>query len=115
VISKVGFEDVVKGAHTEKYAADRAEHKDQCNPPSDLWVLPVELLRKLWDREGDGEEVEGVPSPAKEANQEENIHCWKLSSANNLKGLAALFIGGFRVGMRVAMYRPTDIFGAGAS
>ena len=38
-----------------------------------------------------------------------NIHCWKLSMANNFNGFGALFMGGFRDGMRVAIYWPMDI------
>ncbi len=38
-----------------------------------------------------------------------NNHCWRLSIATSLKGFGALFIGGFKVEKRVAMYRLADI------
>ena len=38
--------------------------------------------------------------PAKPTRK--NIHCWNLSIASSLSGFGALFIGGLRVGMRVA-------------
>lgn len=40
---------------------------------------------------------------AKKATRK-NIHCWKFRSASALNGFGALFIGGFRDGMRVAIY-----------
>ena len=46
---------------TEDDTAYGTEHEHQCDSPSDLSILLVELLREFRDRKRHREEVEGIP------------------------------------------------------
>lgn len=43
----------------------------QCNAPRNLRRLLVKVFGELFDGEGDGEEIKGVPGPGEEGDEEE--------------------------------------------
>ena len=59
------------GGDTEYRGSDRSEHEDEGDAPGDVGVGLAEGLGQVCDCEGDGEEVEGVPAPRQEGDEEE--------------------------------------------
>ena len=71
------------GELTEEHTAHRSEHEHQSNAPGDVGARLAELRRQGRDGERDGEEVEGVPTPGEEGDEEEHPlleieHCYEL-------------------------------------
>lgn len=56
---------------TEDNSAHRPEHQHQRDPPRDIRRLDVKLLVQLRHRQGNSEEIKGIPRPGEESDQEE--------------------------------------------
>ena len=56
---------------TEYGGSDRSEHEDEGDSPGDVCIGLAEGLGQVCDSEGDGKEVEGVPGPCQEGDEEE--------------------------------------------
>ena len=64
-----------------------AQH--QSNAPRDLRRLLIKLFRELFDGEGDGEEIKGIPGPGKEGDEEEQP-LLKVQQTNELDRIRRL-------------------------
>ena len=57
---------------TEDNTANRSEHQYQGDPPCNLRIGLVEFLRELRYSQRDGEEVERIPRPGEECDEEKH-------------------------------------------
>jgi len=77
---------------TKQHTAHRAKHQHQSDSPCDLRILLAELLGQLLHGQRDGEEVECVPRPGQEANQEEHP-LLEVEHRQELEGIGSLVHG----------------------
>ncbi len=79
----------VRDGLTEYDTSHGTEHEHQGDSPCYLRILLAELLAQLGHGEGDGEEVEGVPGPSQEANEEEHplLHVEQGQKLERVRGL----------------------------
>lgn len=117
---------------TEDDRTDGTQHEHEGDTPGNFGVGLVEIFSQTGQRNRDGKEIEGIPSPAPEGNlllistviltniearvdihTKKNSHCCLFNNIKALKGLGALFIGGRKDVTRVAKYLPTVMFSSG--